>query len=89
MDASLNANIDYSTIQRWISKKTNPKPLQLLKFCIGLKIPKEISEELFRKARIELTNNSLESIFIKQVLTYMLGDDVYKLEEEYLRMLKK
>lgn len=89
MDASINANINYSTVQRWISKKTSPNPLQLLKFCIGLKIPKEISEELFRKAGIELSNNSLENIFIKQALTYMLGDDVYKLEEEYLRMLKK
>lgn len=77
------AGVDPSTIQRWLSGQCKPTKEALLRFCIGLKIPKEIGISLFKKAGFELMNNNIKDFFIMDALIYTHGNNVEKVMEIY------
>ena len=87
--AALYSGISISTIERLVSDKNGGTTRKtLLRICVGLKLHPIISEELFKKANIDLTANTQENFFIKQIINYMYEEDVEIVMKYYDEVIK-
>lgn len=60
--------LDYANLSRWRKKKGHKVTYKnLIKFCLALHLPPEISEILFRQQRVQL-NNSIEDKILARLL---------------------
>ena len=86
---SLYTGLSVSTIERMLSNKEGGiKKKTLMQFCVGLKLPTIISEELFERAGFQLTENDKESIFIREVLKTAYEESIHNVLKAYDEVVK-
>ena len=87
--AALYSGVNISTIERLVSSKNSGTTRKtLLRICVGLKLHPIISEELFEKANLDLTANTQENFFIKQIINFMYEEDVEIVMKYYEEVIK-
>ncbi len=84
------SGVDISTIEKLCSgKNTNPKRKTLLRICIGMRLDPILSEDLFKKAGIDLSASTQENFFIKQAINNMYECDLEEVMRRYNEVVKE